>query len=215
MSNNVTLIGNLVEDPELRFTASGVAMARVRMAVNRRYRDRNNEWQEDTSFFNVVAWGDLAENTAASLTKGNRIVVTGRIPEPGLALLRDVGDVWSWDDDDPIPGSVLHERAAGADAVVSLITDRIDSDVLDAAPSLRVVANVAVGYDNIDVAAATDDPQGQVDLGGGADQQLSHGCGVQAVSRFKPAASATQRSGATSWGRCSRAIPASAVSACS
>ena len=51
MSNSVTLVGNLVEDPELRFTASGVAMARIRIAVNRRYRDRNEEWQEETSFF--------------------------------------------------------------------------------------------------------------------------------------------------------------------
>ena len=50
-ANHVTLIGNLVDDPELRFTPSGVAMAKLRFAVNRRWQDRNGEWQEDTSFF--------------------------------------------------------------------------------------------------------------------------------------------------------------------
>jgi len=80
MSSNVTLIGNLVDDPELRFTPSGVAMAKIRMAVNRRYQ-RDGEWQEQTSFFNVVAWGDLGENAAASLNKGHRIVVTGRLQQ--------------------------------------------------------------------------------------------------------------------------------------
>ena len=45
-TNNVTLIGNLVEDPELRFTPSGVAMAKIRIAVNRRWRDQGGEWQE-------------------------------------------------------------------------------------------------------------------------------------------------------------------------
>ena len=78
--NSVTLVGNLTRDPELRYTQSGRGVASFGMAVNRRYMV-NNEWQEETSFFNVVAWGDLAENTAASLTKGNRIVVTGRLQQ--------------------------------------------------------------------------------------------------------------------------------------
>ena len=81
MSNSVTLVGNLVEDPELRFTASGIAMARVRMAVNRRYRDRNNEWQEETSFFGGTCWRDVAENIAESLSKGDRVFVTGRLEQ--------------------------------------------------------------------------------------------------------------------------------------
>ena len=82
-----------------------------------------------------------------------RIVVTGKIPEPGLALLRDVGEVWAWDADDPIPTEVRDEQLADADAVVTLLTDRVDDAFLDAAPRLRVVANVAVGYNNIDVPA--------------------------------------------------------------
>lgn len=81
MSNSVTLVGNLVEDPELRFTASGVAMARIRMAVNRRYRDRNNEWQEETSFFGGTCWREVAENVAESLSKGDRVFITGRLEQ--------------------------------------------------------------------------------------------------------------------------------------
>jgi len=81
MSNSVTLVGNLVEDPELRFTASGVAMARIRLAVNRRYRDRNNEWQEDTSFFGGTCWREVAENVAESLSKGDRVFITGRLEQ--------------------------------------------------------------------------------------------------------------------------------------
>ncbi len=79
--NSVTLIGNLVDDPELRFTASGVAMAKIRFAVNRRYQDRNGEWQEETSFFGGTLWRDAAENCAESLTKGSRVIVTGRLEQ--------------------------------------------------------------------------------------------------------------------------------------
>jgi len=82
MSNNsVTLIGNLVDDPELRFTPSGVAMAKVRFAVSRRYQDRNQEWQEETSFFGGTCWRDMAENVAESLQKGMRVIVTGRLEQ--------------------------------------------------------------------------------------------------------------------------------------
>jgi len=80
-SNSVTLVGNLVDDPELRFTTSGVAMAKVRFAVNRRYQDRNNEWQEETSFFGGTCWREMAENVAESLTKGMRVIVTGRLEQ--------------------------------------------------------------------------------------------------------------------------------------
>lgn len=80
-SNNVTIIGNLVDDPELRFTPSGVALARLRIAVNRRWQDGNKEWQEDTSYFTGVCWRDQAENIAESLQKGQRIIVTGRLEQ--------------------------------------------------------------------------------------------------------------------------------------
>lgn len=81
MSNNVTLIGNLVDDPELRFTPSGVAMAKIRLAVNRRWRGNDGEWQEDTSFFNGTVWREQAESAAESLQKGARVIVTGRLEQ--------------------------------------------------------------------------------------------------------------------------------------
>jgi len=79
-ANHVTLIGNLVEDPELRFTSSGMAMARIRLAVNRRYQ-RNGEWQEETSFFGGTLWREAAENAVESLQKGMRIIVVGTLEQ--------------------------------------------------------------------------------------------------------------------------------------
>jgi single-strand DNA-binding protein len=81
MSNNVTLIGNLVDDPELRFTPSGVALAKIRLAVNRRWRGQDGEWQEDTSFFNGTVWREQAETVAESLQKGMRVIVSGRLEQ--------------------------------------------------------------------------------------------------------------------------------------
>jgi len=81
MSNNVTVIGNLTADPELRFTASGVAMVNISVADSRRYQDRNGDWQEDTSFFRGTCWRDMAENVAESLTKGARVVISGRLKQ--------------------------------------------------------------------------------------------------------------------------------------
>ena len=84
-----------------------------------------------------------------------RIVVTRRIPEPALDLLHaSDGDVWVSPHDRPLTAEELHAAVAGADAVLTLLHDRVDDAFLDAAgPGLRVVANVAVGYDNVDVAA--------------------------------------------------------------
>jgi glyoxylate reductase len=88
------------------------------------------------------------------LTPVARIVVTRRIPEPALDLLREAGDTWVSAHDRPLTLEELYAAVAGADAVVSLLHDRIDDAFLDAAgPQLRVVANVAVGYDNVDVPA--------------------------------------------------------------
>lgn len=78
--NTVTLVGNLTRDPELRFTTGGRAVAQFGLAVNRRYQ-QNGEWQDQTSYFNVVAWGTLGENVAASVTKGMRVVVSGRLEQ--------------------------------------------------------------------------------------------------------------------------------------
>ena len=78
--NTVTVVGNITRDPELRFTAGGKGIASFGLAVNRRYQ-QNGEWQEKVSFFNVTAWDQLGENAAASLTKGTRIIVTGRLEQ--------------------------------------------------------------------------------------------------------------------------------------
>jgi single-strand DNA-binding protein len=78
--NTVTVVGNITRDPELRFTTGGRAVASFGIAVNRRYQV-NNEWQEQTSFFDVVAWAQLGENAAASLTKGARVIVNGRLEQ--------------------------------------------------------------------------------------------------------------------------------------
>ena len=80
MDSTVTIVGNLTRDPELRFTAGGKGVASFGVAVGRRYQ-QNGEWQEKTSFFNVTAWDTLGENCAASLTKGTRIIVTGRLEQ--------------------------------------------------------------------------------------------------------------------------------------
>ena len=78
--NNITLVGNLTRDPELRFTATGRGVASFGIAVGRRYQV-NGEWKEDTSYFNVTAWGQLGENASATLSKGMRCVVSGRLEQ--------------------------------------------------------------------------------------------------------------------------------------
>ena len=78
--STVTIIGNLTRDPELRFTGNGRSVASLGVAVSRRFQV-NGEWQEQTSYFNVTAWGQLGDNVAATLHKGNRVVVTGRLEQ--------------------------------------------------------------------------------------------------------------------------------------
>jgi single-strand DNA-binding protein len=67
---------------ELRFTPSGQSTASFGLAVNRRWQNRQTQqWEESTSFFDVVCWRELAENSAASLHKGTRVIVTGRLEQ--------------------------------------------------------------------------------------------------------------------------------------
>jgi glyoxylate reductase len=86
----------------------------------------------------------------------SRIVVTRGLPEPALRALRDSGaDVWVSPHDRALEPAELHDAVRGADAIVAMLHDRIDDELLDAAGEhLRVVANVAVGYDNVDLDAA-------------------------------------------------------------
>ena len=74
--------GNLTRDAEIRYTRDGQATTALSVAVNRRWQNRQTqEWEEAVSFFDVVCWRDLAENAALSLTRGARIVVTGRLEQ--------------------------------------------------------------------------------------------------------------------------------------
>ena len=77
--NEITIIGNLTREPELRFTTGGTATCSFGVAVNRRFM-QNNEWVDaPTQFFNVTCWAQYAENVAASLVKGSRVIVKGRL----------------------------------------------------------------------------------------------------------------------------------------
>jgi single-strand DNA-binding protein len=78
--NTVVLVGNLTDDPELRFTPQGVAVANFRIAVNHRFKDQSGNWQDgEASYFRINCWRQMAENAAESLTRGSRVVVTGRL----------------------------------------------------------------------------------------------------------------------------------------
>jgi single-strand DNA-binding protein len=79
IDNTVTLIGNLTDDPELRFTPNGAAVANFRLAVTPRVREGDSWKDGETSFFRMNVWRQQAENAAESLTKGTRAIVIGRL----------------------------------------------------------------------------------------------------------------------------------------
>jgi glyoxylate reductase len=83
------------------------------------------------------------------------VYITRRIADAALEKLHQTCTVRMWAEDRPTPREVLLREAADADAILSILTEQIDAEVMDAAPRLKVVSNCAVGYDNIDVAAAT------------------------------------------------------------
>ena len=78
--NQVTVIGNLTDDPELRYTPNGAAVCKFRIAVNRRIQDGAGNWKDgEASYFSINCWRGLAENAAESLTRGTRVIVAGRL----------------------------------------------------------------------------------------------------------------------------------------
>jgi single-strand DNA-binding protein len=80
--NTVTLVGNITDDPELRFTPSGAAVANFTVAVNRRFKNNEGQWEDKLDgFFRCNCWRDMAENVAESFTKGTRVVVVGRLQQ--------------------------------------------------------------------------------------------------------------------------------------
>ena len=77
LNNTVTIVGNVTDDPELRFTPSGLPVANFTVAVNTRIR-KGEQWEDRTDgFFRCSCWRDMAENVAESLTKGTRVMVIG------------------------------------------------------------------------------------------------------------------------------------------
>lgn len=78
--NNITIIGGVTREAELRYTNGGQAVAKFGVAVNRRWQ-KDGEWQEQVSFLDVSCWGSLAENCATSLAKGTRVIVNGRMEQ--------------------------------------------------------------------------------------------------------------------------------------
>lgn len=85
-----------------------------------------------------------------------KVFVTRIIPEAGLATIKEMCDAEVWTDPLPPPYAVLRQKIAGCDGLVTLLTDRIDAALLDLAPRLKVIGNLAVGFNNIDVSAATE-----------------------------------------------------------
>lgn len=77
--NQVTLMGNLTRDPELRSIPSGQQVCSFSLALNRSYKDQSGEWQEATDYIDVTAWGPLGERVAQYLSKGRRCLVQGRL----------------------------------------------------------------------------------------------------------------------------------------
>lgn len=97
--NKVLLIGNLTKDPELRYTPQGTAVANLRLAVNRRFKDRNQELKEEVCFVTAVAWDKQAETCNQYLHKGSPVLIEGRLQSR------------SWEDNAGQKRSVIEVRA--------------------------------------------------------------------------------------------------------
>src|SRR4051812_37629944 len=80
MENSITLIGNAVSEPELRFLPSGLPVTSFGLAVNRSKRNKEtNEWEQETSFFDIECRFETAQNVSETITKGARVIVSGRL----------------------------------------------------------------------------------------------------------------------------------------
>ncbi len=97
--NKVLLIGNLTKDPELRYTPQGTAVVNLRMAVNRRFKNKNQELKEEVCFLTAVVWDKQAETCNQYLHKGSAVLVEGRLQSR------------SWEDNSGQKRSVIEVRA--------------------------------------------------------------------------------------------------------
>lgn len=127
-----------------------------------------------------------------------KILVTHKIPENGIELLKEIGTVDVYEHEQVIPRAVFLDRVRGADAVVTMVTDHVDKELFDAAgPQLKVVANYAVGFDNIDVREATNRGITVTNTPGVLTEAVAeHALGLMlAVARRIPEADAFTRAG--------------------
>ena len=84
--NKVILVGNVAQDPEVKYTPSGIPIAKFSLATNERFKDRSGEWQDRTEWHNVVAWQRLAEIIGEHVKKGSKLYIEGKL------------ETSSWDD---------------------------------------------------------------------------------------------------------------------
>ena len=77
--NKVLLIGNMGKDPEVRYTASGTAVASFSLATSEKFKNKGGEWEERTEWHNIILWGRLAEIAGEYLTKGKTVFIEGRL----------------------------------------------------------------------------------------------------------------------------------------
>lgn len=133
-----TIVGTIGRDLDLRFTASGQATTKFGVAVNRKWTNKQtNETQESTSWFDVVCWGQLAENAAESLGKGQRVIVTGRL------------DIRPWEADDGTKRIAVELTAdgIGPDLRWATATVQRNERTRDTRPTPAPPAAAASGYD--------------------------------------------------------------------
>ena len=175
---NVTVVGNLTNDPELRFTPSGAAVASFTVASSSRYLDKaTNEWKDgDTVFMRCSVWRQYAENVAESLQKGSRVIVTGRLKqrsyetregEKRTVVEMEVDDVGP-DIRHPL-GEGLGEVRRGEPAVPA------DRDARGAAPDGEGGTDAPGG---VDVEVVRDDAPDVVSLEDGDERPRPHDGGI-------------------------------------
>ena len=112
--NHTTIVGNLVEDPEVRFTNTGIAVTNLRVAVTQRIQ-QDGQWRDgETNFFKVNVWRGQAEHLADSLSKGDRVMVTGRLRQR------------SWETSDGDKRSVTEIEADEVGASLKFATAKVE-----------------------------------------------------------------------------------------
>ena len=120
--NEVRLLGNITNDPDLRFTPNGTAVLNFGMATNRRYK-AGEEWKDETTFHNIVVWSTLAQGVAQRANKGTRVLVSGRI------------QVRTWDGND---GKKNYKTEVVADNVI--LIDRYNKGKSSELPDVQSLA---------------------------------------------------------------------------